>query len=572
MAARLIVCFDAERLVRTPCAALYPEWGREFVLVTGRPSDEDWKRCATALAVASSEVKSVSVWQLGTRFDQAAPGTVSPPPWSSAPAVVRRRLDDCGAVLCVGWRHADTPEPVPVSMHAVIVRTAFERPAPAEERELGQNWLLPIGLRFLLDKRLLMQGLHAPTAEVSQVAVIASEGGLRSAIATWSSNLAGSKQQLVQERNRQLAAPCDTKLHDTNVGGLLESRYKPDDVSSLDLSLLHRLQEDDREIGQWFTTEASSLRDEFARFQSMLADDFRSAVNKLSIAQPEVNASDWGQAQHGSAPAGAASLSCDAVRSAIVQQLAALNGRPPSQERSKALEAATSEWMASHRFEVLRQARRRPTAAVAFAGCGTSIALVAMAWAWGLVQPAGSPVPWPLLGWATFGGAAFLGALTAAGVFWQWRAARRSLNAAKEALNEKVRGQFEAAATSALESARAALQSMLLGRNLELVDRACASQRALLAQQEHHLDALNEHFALAGEADAEPQPATLGPDPVDPTKRPEDQHAYWWRGGEGLELAELRIGTAEIEPNMSAENLAALRRLAGARFIEIAYQ
>ena len=572
MAERLIVCFDAERLVRTPCAALYPEWGREFILVSGRPSDEDWKRCATVLAVASSEVKSVSVWQLGTRFNQAAPGTVSPAPWSSAPAVVQRRLDNCGALLWVEWRHADTPEPVPVSMHAVIVRTAFERPAPAKERELGQTWLLPIGLRFLLDKHLLMQGLHAPTAELSQVAVIASDGGVQSAIATWSSNLAGSKQQLVQERNRQLAAPCDTKLRDTDVGGLLETRYKPNDVNSLDLSLFHRLQEDDREIGRWFTTEANSLRDEFARFQSMLADDFRSAVNKLSIAQPEVDASDWAQSQQVGVPAGAASMSCESVRGVIVQQLAVLKGRPPSQERPKALEAAISDWLASHRSEVLCQARRRPTAAVAVTGCGASIALVAMAWAWGLVQPAGSPVPWPLLGWATLGGAAILGALTAVGVYWQWRVARRSLNAAKEALNETLRSQFEAAATAALESARAALKTMLLGRNLELVDRACARQRTLLDQYEHHLDALNEHLALAGEGRIEPLPASVGPDPVDPTQPPEDQLAYWWRCGDDSELAELRIGAAAIAPNMSAESLAALRRLGGARFIEIVYQ
>ena len=571
MAARLIVCFDAERLVRTPCPALYPEWDREIVLVSGRPSDEDWKRCATALAVASSDSKSVSVWQLGTRSVPPGPGTASPPPWSSAPAALQRRLDILGPPLWVEWRHMDTPAQEQEPAGSIIVRTAFERPAPDGERELGQLWLLPIGLRFLLDRHLLMQGLHAPAAVPWQVAVIASEDSVRSAITTWSGNLAGSKQQLVQERNRQLAAPCSTLMYAADVGGLLEMKYKPEEVRSLALSLLQHLQEQEREIGQWFTTEANALHDAFARFQSTLAEDFRSAVNTLSTAEPAVDASSWAQAQQADTPAGVASFSCDAVRSVIVQQMAALNGRPPSQERPKALEAATFDWLASHRSEVLRRARRRPTAAVAFAGCGTSIALVAMAWAWGLVQPAGSPVPWPLLGWATLGGAAILVALTAAGVFWQWRVARRSLNTAKEALNERVRSQFEAAATAALESARAALKTMLLGRNLELVDRACARQRTLLAQYEHHLDVLNAHLALAGEDCTEPLPAGVGPDPVSPTQRPEDQHAYWWRGGEGLELTKLRIGAAAIEPDMSAANLAALRRLAGAKFIEIVY-
>jgi hypothetical protein len=570
MAARLIVCFDADRLVRTPCAALYPEWGREFVLVSGRPSSGDWKRCATALAVASSAAKSVSVWQLGTRAEQAASGTVSPAPWSSAPAVVRRRLDDCGPPFWVEWRHADTPEPVPVSMHAVIVRTAFERPSPAEEHELGQTWLLPIGLRFLIDRHLLMQGLHAPTAEVSQVAVVSTVGGLRSAITSWSSNLAGSKQQLVQERNRQLAAPCDAKLNDTDVGGLLEMRYTPADVSSLELSLLQHLQEDDREIGQWFTAEANALHDAFAQFQSALAVDFRNAVRTLSNAEPTVDASHWAQAEQASTTEGALSMSCDSVRGVVVQRMAALHGRPPAQETPKALEAAISEWLTNHRAEVLRRARRRPTAPIALVGCGTSIALGAMAWAWGLVQPAGSPMPWALLGEAAIGGAAFLVALTAAGVVWRWRVARRSMNAAKEALNESVRTQFEAAAIAALDAAQAALQTMLLGRNLELVDRACDAQRTLLAQQEHHLDALNEHLALAGEIAVEPLPATPPvPEPVEPTRRPEDQRAYWWRGGEGLELTKLHMGPAEIEPDTSPENLAALRRLAGAKFIEI---
>lgn len=571
MAARLIVCFDAERLVRTPCPALYPEWDREFVLVSGRPSDEDWKRCATALAVAGSDLKSVSVWKLGTRSEPPDPGTASPPPWSSAPTALQRRLDTLGPPLWVEWRHMDTPAQEQEPARSIVVRTAFERPAPDGERELGQLWLLPIGLRFLLDRHLLMQGLHAPAARPWQVAVIASEDSVRSAIATWLRYLAGSKQQLVQERNRQVAAPCSTLMYAAEVGGLLEMKCKPEEVRSLALSLLQHLQEDEREIGQWFTTEANALHDAFARFQSMLAEDFRSAVNTLSSAEPAVDASNWAQAEQGDTPAGVASLSCESVRGVVLQQMAVLNGRPPSQESPKALEAATSDWLASHRSEVLRRARRRPTAAVAFAGCGTSIALVAVAWAWGVVQPAGSPVPWPLLGWATLGGAAFLCALTAAGVFWRWRVARRSLNAAKEALIEKVRSQFEAAATAALESARAALKTMLLGRNLELVDRACARQRALLAQYEHHIDALNEHLALAGEGRIEPLPASVGPDPVSPTRRPEDQHAYWWRGGEGPELTELRIGAAAIAPNMSAESLAALRRLAGAKFIEIVY-
>jgi hypothetical protein len=112
---------------------------------------------------------------------------------------------------------------------------------------------------------------------------------------------------------------------------------------------------------------------------------------------------------------------------------------------------------------------------------------------------------------------------------------------------------------------------MLLGRNLELVERDSASHLSLLAQHEHHLDTLNMHLALGGDLRAQTSTGMTVAEPVDPRLRPEDQRAYWWRIADGHSIAELRIGKAATEADTSPEMLSAVRRLAGAKSIEIDY-
>ncbi len=568
MAKHLVICFDPKRLLRPPCPALYPEWGREFVLLSGRVSDEDWSRCATTMAAFDSDGLPVSVWHLA---DATGLDTGISAVWSLAPPATQRRFAQCGPVLLLDWQHSDSPVPAPDSEHSIVVRTAFERPAPAGERELAQLWLLPIGLRFLLDRHVLLRGQHVQAGEPRQLAVVASESGMRQAIAGWLNCLADSKQQLEQGRDRRRATPCGTLVHRTEVERLLEMKYAPGDVRDLQIRLFNDLQRDEDEISNWFRTEARALQDAFSQFQSSLVADFRDAVATLAGAEPVINAGNWAQTQSGGSAVGDVSKSHDAVRSAIVKRMAALTGRPPTLKKPEGLDQTIADWLTVHRAEVLRRARRRPTATVTLSGFGASAALFAIAWAWGIALPASSPAPLSLLGWVTLAGVALLGVLGAAGVFVQWRKARQSLNAAKATLHQRVRNHFEEAAAGAVRSAREAIETMLLGRNLELVERDSASQLSLLAQHEHHLDTLNMHLALGGDLRTQTSTGMTVAEPVDPRLRPEDQKAYWWRIADGHSIAELRIGKAATEADNSPELLSAVRRLAGAKSIEIDY-
>jgi hypothetical protein len=571
MAKHLVICFDPKRLLRPPCPALYPEWGREFVLLSGKVSTEDWSRCATAMAAFDSYGSQVSIWHLTdvVRLDTGETGI--PAVWSSAPPVLQRRFAQCGPVLLIDWQHSDSPVPAPGSEHSIIIRTAFERPAPAGERELAQIWLLPIGLRFLLDRQVLLRGQHVQAGEPRQLAIVASEAGMPEAIVGWLNCLTDSKQQLEQRLGKCRATPCGTLVHRTEVERLLEMKYVPGDVRDLEIRLFHDLQRDEIDIINWFTTESKALQDAFSQFQSSLVADFKLAVATLANAEPVVKAGNWAQALSGGSVIDDVSMSHDAVRSAIVERMAALTGRPPTQKKPEGLDQTIQDWLAVYRTEVIRRARLRPTATVTLAGLGASAALFLIAWAWGIALPAGSPVPLPLLEMVALSGLVLLAVLGAAGVFLKWRKARQSLNAARAALHQRVRNHFEDAAAGLVQSAREALETMLLGRNLELVERDSVLRLSLLAQHEHHLDMLNLHLALGGDLHAQMSSEMTVAEPVDPILRPEDQKAYWWRVADGHATAELRIGKAATEANHSPETLSAVRRLAGAKFVEIDY-
>jgi len=573
MAKRLVICFDPERLLRPPCPALYPEWGREFILVSGAPAQAVWKQCATALAVADCNGVPVNTWLLASRSADGKAPDERAMPWSEAPTALAGRFAAFGRPRLVLWQHAEQQEVAPDASSAVLVRTAFGRPAPEGELELGRAWLLPIGLRCLLDMPMLLRAQPVPTGDAVQVGITATTDTLDKTLACWLANLEQQKVALGRSRDEQLHAPCKATLLRTDVGNQNLTAYKASDVRSLQLGWFQRLRVDDRMIQEWFVSESSALRDTFSKFQAALVEDFRGAVQFHSQTQPSVDAVAWAAGEVAQEDSADLDVSCESIRSLIVQKLSEQDGRPPSAGVPSSLEASLVGWINTHRPRVLKRARRRPTASVALFSFAACLLLFVAAWLWGFATPAGSPTPWPLLAWAAAIGGALFGLIGLVGVTWQWQRTRMVVSSARAELHQQVRRGFEAAADSARESARSALTAMLLGRNLDVVEQALWHQKTLIAQHEHHLDRLNDHLALKDERrSTNGTESRTSIDAIDPCQRPEVQRAYWWRSTDGQELARVKVASSVIVPAAAPEVLEAFRRLAGARIIEIGHR
>ena len=254
MAQRLIICFDPERLVTLPCPALYPELGRELLLLSGTPSEGDWARCATALAAANSDGVPVKLRLLVARADRKASVTSAQEAWVKAPEVVARRLQALLPALQLEWQHGEVAVSPVAQAPVVVICTRFERPAPADQSALAQRYLLPLALRFFLDSDVLLRGQFSSARELKQLIVTATGPDLMAATRDWARSLVRSKELLVRSRDRQMDAQCRVALYDDDVSALLTTVFRAPAIDKLTLGWFHHLQEEDRRIAAWFST------------------------------------------------------------------------------------------------------------------------------------------------------------------------------------------------------------------------------------------------------------------------------------------------------------------------------
>ena len=548
-ASRLIVCLDPARLLRPPIPVLFPEWGRELMVLSKGTRPEDWSRVASALAASSSCHVRPEVWYL---TDAEHWNTLTAEVQSlcaTAPAAMREQLLLRNKVVL--WLGHATDDDGSVK-DAVILRTRFEGPVPAHAAMIEQLRLLPMGIRALLDRQPLLASLGNPTQNIRSVNIIATVDGLQQAELAWGRRLMAAERALDEEPERLKKAPCVEPLLPPERFSLLKPEFSPEPMKPLSLSLFQKLHVDEEGIKKWFTAEAGAINQAVGEHHRALAVEFDKAVRKLAGAEPTV-------------VSGAEAKSCVDMRKDVRAAIEADTRPKDSDDLEATARGDAQEWTTAHRVNVLTAAGRRATVQVYWAA--VAVALLTCAISAGVVFDSTTPAAahWrellrPL---AVLGATVLLVSVAAAAVYWQL--GRRAVRAARDdlvALHNKLRKE----AASATFDAEQRLRRMVQFLNLATLERACAEQHAHITRVDVHADAVRALLATVHEHLGQARAESVVINPDVPIEMVPD---YWWGGGTASEPVRVFLGAHAVDGSESRDLHDTLRRYAGALRIEI---
>jgi len=221
---------------------------------------------------------------------------------------------------------------------------------------------------------------------------------------------------------------------------------------------------------------------------------------------------------------------------------------------------------------VIRVARLRPTHRVFWLSMAAALGLAVVIVLFGMVLPANGPLPWLSIAEMIGVFSTALAGVGALSLLWIHGVVRQKAREAASAL-EKIHAQFQEEAKNQTDSTVAALRTMVLGRNDDIIAQAVVQQNTRSMQLDYHIQALEQHASIVEEYPMGTRnEASLRDADVDPGKSVHVQPAYFWHSGEAASTTVLYLGNSQIPESTDDTVRQAIRRLAGLKSVKATVQ
>lgn len=571
MDARAVVCFDPGCLIATPCPILYPEFGRSLWVFSGRVEGEHWKQCANILATSKSAGLVLELWWLVEASDAAKPPTVEAFR-TSAPDALKLVLPPASEWLAVVWQHVGINHSQPTaSAQTAVLRTQFDSIVHNSEAVAAQSYLLPLALRFLLDKDVFLIGRGDVAKKLRQIDLTASTRDVAEAKRRMRASLEECKRKLTENLADISDAPCNVLFIDDAVELAITAVFSKQSLPPLRLGWFLRLGTDEAKLSAWFDEQKAALDTAQTRFHQELQQQFevvRQRVGRL----PATKLFDDLSGAHASgtsiANAGQSHSNASTILRYFEQQASALGEYSFPQNVSPVeRKSNTTDWYQTWFSKTLHVARQRPTRAVYWWTTLVSLALVIACVAMGIAPAPASNIQWVYIGKVCATLCSGVMVLSLFDLYLIRRRCNATVKRVQDALARVQQAHFLAAEHEAA-LARSSLRLMIVGLNVGLARAAVAAQVVAIQQGECHADQLNALLSLVDDDVLERTTIASSCDIV-LFVRPEDQTPYWWNGVIQDGKPEIREGNTVLDFASNEPARRQLKRLAGVSLITV---
>ncbi len=502
--ASLILCFDPWHGLKTPAPALYPEWGDTFRHYPG-PLDGQQ---VLEIAAAMEESRGLpALWLLATP--------------AQSDAELDEAIQDIKTVLKTGgamaepyrviWRmphRLDTME-APTSLSpGVCVDLVLDGNLQDDPADWARLFLLPLALRFLMEQALFLTA--EARGNLAGLELRTDRKTLASALQALQSSLADAASHARHQLDELDVRESGEKFFATELPGCAEA-IQPYEPHPPGFGYFYKATADERRAADWINGETEQIIQRWSEFGRRIGDWRQDRLRNLTRQLPD-------QYHQGQTPM--------ALQARFLADLQAL---PPNVEGEAFSLKAAKQAKAlkdKHTDDLVRAVRRRPQRRLFF---GYSLLLAVLAvWfsAFGAHIPAKAaayPWAWPVASFISLS-AAFLLLL-----MFARRETQSALRRATLALDDFFRQASDAGETLKNRASQM-ITTVLLNRNLEIVEREIRGQVTERGQWEYHLARLANHLDAFNARQAERLDA-LEDGGLDfaPSQPESANRAYWWR-------------------------------------------
>jgi len=526
-----IVCFDPWHGLKPPVPALYPEWGERFVHCPGDFCEQQAQALAEAQLLNDEAPEAwllvpcgrgaVEVEEAWAKIQAVFPALAGPLRifWQASPGLA--------------WE--DPPDGEDGLRLDLSIEAADEGPAA----DWGRSLLLPLGLRFLLERG---QWLAAQERKgLSRLEIRASRQGLEQTVAAIQARLAQTAAHIRYRLEALESMASEALYYDAALPPCTEilEGYRPKPCA---FGPFYRQQLDEHQACTWLHGETDAILKAWAAFWQRTGQWRTDRLRELTRSSPA-------QPQPAQTP--------QSLQARFQDELDALARAEDQADFNRQAERQAQDLAARHGAALVHGLRQRPPrtlflqAAAAF--CGVAVLFNAAGAALQARAPA-YPWLWPL----SHACALAVGSLL---VLWlcQWPK-RRALDKARQALAGFAQETAKQAENLRDASGREVLR-ILLNRNVEIAGRERGRRELERRQGEYHLERLKQHFCLL-----DPRPAWAGHAQnapglaFDPARPETANEVYCWRNV-SQQPPVLRVGQEERRLDDKAGRFAGLGQI-----------
>lgn len=275
----MLILLDIDQLLVKPCFPLFPEWGTRLFVVGSNDSIQNWE---TIDYLLSMEPRT-EIWLLSNAPDSNLETMLESTTDSRIKAVLQK-IDNKIQQSTVAFSHliyrysGDEIDPLlpTIAGHQKYIVTEFSRPLPPDNEQLSKQWLLPMGIRALLNSDTLLER----TANPVQIIVRGDGQRLTAAIEQHKQQVARFSKSL-QAKTQQLdeAIPQLTINQLSSDQVITEFNYRAEPTDNR-FGYYYRAEDEDL-IKQWINEYTDKLLQQLKSYNRTCHQQYLQVISNL---------------------------------------------------------------------------------------------------------------------------------------------------------------------------------------------------------------------------------------------------------------------------------------------------